>query len=410
MLSSHEHRLKSAERRLPERTRIARDAATSLITHHLSLTTTLLCLLPTAFCLLLLAGCGPKEQIQRYSVPKPEKLEALHHLTRSQRPAAQPAVGGPARMLAAMIPLEEQGWFFKVSGPPEIVEPHAADFNKFVRSIRVSPETGKPSWKLPDGWTEDAGSSMRFATMRIGTADKPLELSVIVLPRNEENETAYILANVNRWRGQLQLPPIEADDLTTETKRIELDGAHTIIVDIEGESSGDRMGAAPFASGMDRPPPMAASPPRAAPPQSTANLEYKVPAGWESQPVGGMRKAAFLVHDGDQKAEMTVIDLEAAAGALLPNINRWRGQLQLSPTTQDDLDRELKKISVDGVEGQYIELLGPKDAKRPQAMLGVVAVERGKAWFFKFLGDAPLVLREKQHFEEFVRSVKFPQD
>jgi len=248
---------------------------------------------------------------------------------------------------------------------------------------------------------------MRFATIRLGTAEKPLEMSVIMLPRNEDDETAYILANINRWRGQLQLPPIKAGDLAAETKRVDLAGAHATVVNIEGESSGDGMGAAPFAGGAGRRPARAEAP--ASAPQQAA-LEYKAPTGWEAQPIGGMRKAAFLVHDGDQKAEMTVIDLEAAAGALLPNINRWRGQLQLSPTTQADLDRELKKIPVGAVEGQYIELLGPKDTGPPKAMLGVVAVDGGKAWFFKFVGDAPLVLREKKHFEEFVRSVKFPQE
>ncbi len=249
--------------------------------------------------------------------------------------------------------------------------------------------------------------ALRFATIRLGTADKPLEMSVIMLPRNEDDEAAYVLANVNRWRGQLQLPPLAAGDLAAETKRVELTGAHAIVVDMQGESSGDAMGAAPFAGGANRARSRPETP--ASPPQNAA-LEYKMPDGWKSQPAGGMRKAAFLVQDGDQRAETTVIDLDAAAGDLLPNINRWRGQLQLSPTTQADLDRELKKISIDGVEGQYIELLGPKDAQPPKAMLGVVAVTGGKAWFFKFLGDAPLVKREQQHFEEFVRSVKFPQE
>jgi hypothetical protein len=387
---------------LTGKTRVASDAANSLITYHSSLITTFLCLL-------LLTGCGAKDQIERYTVAKQENLEKLHHLTRPVRMPAQPAVGGPAQMLAAMIPLEEYGWFFKVTGPPEVVGPHVADFDAFVRSIRFADPAGNPSWKLPAGWTENPGarSEMRFTTINLGTAEKPLDMSVIKLPRNEDDEPAYVLANVNRWRGQLQLPPLEAADLAAETKRVDLTAAHAIVVDITGESAGDGMGAAPFANRAKRPPLRAEAP--ASPPQQAA-LEFKTPTGWESLPAGGMRKAAFLVQNGDEKAEMTVIDLEAAAGALLPNINRWRGQLQLSPTTQADLDRDLKKISVGGVDGQYIELLGPKDAQPAKAMLGVVAVAGGKAWFFKFLGDAPLVLREKQHFEEFVRSVKFPQD
>ncbi len=157
MLSSHEHRAELPAEPLSKKTHVASDAANLLITHHLSLIT-LLRLLPAACCLLLIAGCGPKDQIQRYTVDKPEKLEKLHHLTHRVRTPAQPAVGGPAQMLAAMIPLEERGWFFKVSGPPELVAPHVAGFDKFVRSISFD-TTGKPSWKLPAEWKEDAGSS-----------------------------------------------------------------------------------------------------------------------------------------------------------------------------------------------------------------------------------------------------------
>ena len=158
---------------------------------------------------------------------------------------------------------------------------------------------------------------------------------------------------------------------------------------------------------MNRRPPMAEA--KASPPQS-ATLKYETPKGWKPQPIGGMRKAAFTVENDDQKAEMTVIDLAAAAGALLPNVNRWRDQMQLSPTTQADLDREVKKLPIGDTEGQYVELSSPKDVKPPKTMLGVVAIHGNQAWFFKFTGDAPLVKREKKHFEEFVRSVKFPQD
>ena len=54
-----------------------------------------------------------------------------------------------------------------------------------------------------------------------------------------------------------------------------------------------------------------------------------------------MRKAAFEIEDGEQRVEMTVIDLSVRAGGLLPNVNRWRGQIQLEKVTQEELDAEL---------------------------------------------------------------------
>ena len=37
----------------------------------------------------------------------------------------------------------------------------------------------------------------------------------------------------------------------------------------------------------------------------------------------------------------------------------------------------------------------------------VLVSDQDRTWFFKMIGDSELVLREKEHFEEFVRSVTF---
>lgn len=63
-------------------------------------------------------------------------------------------------------------------------------------------------WTLPAGWTQDAGSGMRYATIKAPTPGK-LDISVVVLPGAAGGE----LANVNRWRGQLGLAPVEESAL-----------------------------------------------------------------------------------------------------------------------------------------------------------------------------------------------------
>ncbi len=60
-------------------------------------------------------------------------------------------------------------------------------------------------WSLPKGWSEaQGGGSMRFATFKPPFAGK-LEATVVVLPGPAGGE----LANVNRWRGQIGLPPLD---------------------------------------------------------------------------------------------------------------------------------------------------------------------------------------------------------
>jgi hypothetical protein len=70
-------------------------------------------------------------------------------------------------------------------------------------------------WTLPKGWKETQGGSMRFATFEVpvkGTVDG----SVVVLPGPAGGE----LANVNRWRGQIGLGPLDEAGLSAARKSV----------------------------------------------------------------------------------------------------------------------------------------------------------------------------------------------
>jgi hypothetical protein len=59
-------------------------------------------------------------------------------------------------------------------------------------------------WTLPKGWTQELTGGMRYATIKPSVPGK-IEASVVVLPGPAGGD----LANVNRWRGQIGLPPID---------------------------------------------------------------------------------------------------------------------------------------------------------------------------------------------------------
>ena len=61
------------------------------------------------------------------------------------------------------------------------------------------------NWTLPSGWKELPGSGMRLATFTPPGGLKT-EGTVVALPGDSGGE----LANVNRWRGQIGLPAIDA--------------------------------------------------------------------------------------------------------------------------------------------------------------------------------------------------------
>jgi len=136
-------------------------------------------------------------------------------------------------MLAALVLQADRAWFFKTMGPESPLGEHADAFRSLVKSLRFA--DGKPQWTLPDGWRQKGESGMRFATLEFGSADNPLELTVIPLPIPPGDRSAYVLSNVNRWRQQVNLMPIAASELDEQSEEIDLDGATAVVVDLHGK-------------------------------------------------------------------------------------------------------------------------------------------------------------------------------
>lgn len=147
--------------------------------------------------LALLAGCKD-ETIERYQVPRPPQQ----------------------RLLGAIIPRGERTWFFKLVGPQDVVDKHAAEFRQFIQSLSF-PEKGRQpiAWRVPEewGWREEPGEKLRYATFKIGPREDPLELTVIPLGGG-----GTLLSNVNRWRDQMGLPRVTEDDLGRMTSDLKV--------------------------------------------------------------------------------------------------------------------------------------------------------------------------------------------
>ncbi len=194
----------------------------------------------------LLAGCNKSEQIERYTVDKPPPIESPHG--RLPDVAEQPTGEPTDRMLAAIVPHESQGWFFKLTGPKDPVAAQAETFTTFLKSVHFS-DQGKPEWTLPEGWQQRPGADIRYATLVIRSEEKPLEVSVTALPMPPGDDEHYALMNINRWRRQMKLPPIGPAALAGESKKIELEGATATMVDLVGWAAGGSMGRGPFFPG-----------------------------------------------------------------------------------------------------------------------------------------------------------------
>jgi hypothetical protein len=349
-------------------------------------------LVVTTGSLFALVGCGRTPQIEHYSVPKQSAIDKLTGADKA----------GKDRMVAAIVGHSDQNWFFKLSGQSDLVAEQAEQFTALVKSVRFG-DQGTPQWTLPKGWRERPAEGMRFATLEIETSGGTLEASVTSLPRGEGvDESSYALSNINRWRGQLSLSPIDEAELDQQTTKVELDGSTALLVNFEGKLKPGGMGQPPFAGGPMAGPLTGASgaPEARSGPGESAEMTYQVPEGWEELGPGPMgRKAGFRVTDGDRLAEITI---STAGGGLLANVNRWRGQVMLEPIDEEQLQSGAQFIAVGESKGAYFRLVGPE-----RTILGVVAPVAGDVWFIKLAGDNELAEHERERFEQFVKSIHF---
>jgi hypothetical protein len=327
-------------------------------------------LLLGALAVAVLAGCRDDE-IRRYKVPQP--------------------VTTPMRLLGAIVPHGERTWFFKLLGPAPAVGEQKETFDRFLATVKFVDAGERPiTWKVPDGWSEEPGSQMRYATLKSEGKDH-LELTVTTLGR----DGGAVLPNVDRWRGQLGLAPVAEAELASFSRELTVGGEKATVIDLTGTGADT--------SAMTAPAP-AAPPMVDREPARSGGLKYVAPAGWTERPAtNGFARATFAVTDGGQTAEVTVTPLGGMAGGLLANVNRWRNQVGLGPTTEEQLSKDQKQLDVAGTPCPYFDLAGPKGDR----ILAVSMPQGGQTWFLKMKGPAELVGRQQANFEAFAKSVRF---
>src|SRR4051812_23526624 len=89
-----------------------------------------------------------------------------------------------------------------------------------IQVYRVAKETA-PAVHNASGWEEAPLGEMRVASFRVkGQGGQTADVSVIPLP----GMAGHDLDNVNRWRGQVSLPPVSESELAGLGQPVELAG------------------------------------------------------------------------------------------------------------------------------------------------------------------------------------------
>ncbi len=133
----------------------------------------------------------------------------------------------PARILVAMQTRGETTWFFKITGADTAVAAQKENFLAFLKSVlfdatppapvattpAVEAPTGNSIWEVPSGWQAADAGPMLFAKFSIVRGDAMADVNISQLLR----DGGGMLANVNRWRGQLGLNPFDETELAKNT-------------------------------------------------------------------------------------------------------------------------------------------------------------------------------------------------
>ncbi len=301
----------------------------------------------------------------------------------------------------------------------------------------------------PTGWEPADLGQMRVASFHVkGQGSEIADVSVIPLGGMGGGD----LENVNRWRGQVGLPPVKSEELAALAEKVDIGGTPGQMFDQAGvnpaEGDKTRILAAILRrddvawffkmTGPDalvaqqklafieflksvrfqamteqtalppsHPPIDLLTPQTAAAGNSSAKPNWTVPAGWKEEPPSQMLIAKYVASDGSAQAEITVSAFPGDVGGLLANVNRWRGQVGLAPITDADLPKAVSDLEAQGAKASVVDLDGtdPKTGQKTR-LVGVIVPQAAQTWFYKLMGDEKVVARERDALLGFVKSVK----
>jgi len=332
-------------------------------------------------------------QLVEWTRPRDEIVKFVAPLEKHPEPPQREAM----RMFGVLIPVKEAVWTFKVQGKPETMAAFRPKLDKFLETVKF--KDGQPTWDAPKEWEELEGKDLRFATLFVPIGPDLLDLSVSKLVGPDARS---VLKNVNRWRGQLSLAPMEEADLANVSRKIKVDGNDSDFVDLEGFRPVRK------APPEGKQPPERKQPPKDLPP--IVKPKYETPKGWvEKKAAGGFAIAAFgIVDDNDEMAEVTLTPLGGGAGGVGANLERWRDQVGLPPLKEEDFDKEMKLTEFPAGKAVLVDFANPKHRDQKKArIMGAILPRPEAMWFVKMTGPIPLVGAQRAAFEAFLKSLRF---
>jgi hypothetical protein len=166
--------------------------------------------------------------------------------------------GATARTIVVVDRRDGATWFIKMNGDLGTVTDAKPAFIDFAKSIHfaspasatavaatadVAPDATSPRWSVPSNWSKTEPGPMIYRSFSVGdNAGNGGVVTVSFFPGDVGGD----LANINRWRRQMELSPVEDIHQNGVADSIDVTGGKALLVDFTGGGSkaGKRLVAA----------------------------------------------------------------------------------------------------------------------------------------------------------------------
>ncbi|MDA7823543.1 hypothetical protein N9A58_08155 [Opitutales bacterium] len=291
------------------------------------------------------------------------------------------------------------------------------------------------SWVMPEQWGENPGmSGMMAGSFHIKTSLGPRG-RIGVMPFRESVETTQIVNMFARELGhpdynESSVQPLiahkELGDRSFEVIRLEdMSGeedppktallalyrhnaqtwlfpfiADRALIDKELENFYSFLQSTTLRAGKTPVRAIAPSLPPAQPASSGHQPTWEAPEHWERKPATQMRVGNYAVsNEAGEALDFSITSFPGEVGGILANVNRWLGQVGMSPTDEQGLSQYLSDRMIDEKPAKLV--LAESDE---QALYAAILLHKGRSWFLKLMGDVNLARAEKENFLRLIDS------
>ena len=131
-------------------------------------------------------------------------------------------------------------------------------------------------------------------------------------------------------------------------------------------------------------------------------FQWDVPKAWTPAANDRFSKVAWTVGQDGDTARITVSHVPIASG-LVPQLVRWRGQLEIESDPSDDPMRDTEKLDLAGTAATYVNFKGSE-----RAILGLFVPQASKLWVFKLSAANAAAEKQESAFRAFCESINIP--